>query len=105
MTMLQVAERVSHSTGAAAVVSPALVTTTGGCPPHTRVLSLWDIGQVSKKYKHALVFGGCGFRSRRPLGRKPCKGKTLGLTMAAGGMMGTMLACEGGDTGGDDGGG
>ena len=79
MTMLQVAERVSHSTGAAAVVSPALVTTTGGCPPHTRVLSLWDIGQVSKKYKHALVFGGRGVLLPAPIGAKALQRENLGI--------------------------
>ena len=33
VTMLRVAERVSHSTGAAAVVSPAPETISSGCPP------------------------------------------------------------------------
>ena len=33
VTMLWVAERVSHSTGAAAVMSPGQVTISGGCPP------------------------------------------------------------------------
>ena len=36
------------------------------------------------------------FRSRRPLKKKPCKGKPLGLTMAAECMMVTVLACGGG---------
>ena len=68
--MLRVAERVSHSTEAAAVVSR---------PPHTRVLSLWDIGQVSKKYKHALVFDGCGVLLPAPTGAKALQRENRGI--------------------------
>ena len=40
------------------------------------------------------------FRSRRALWGNPCKGKPLELTMAAGGMIVTVLACEEGGEGG-----
>ena len=43
------------------------------------------------------------FRSRRALWGNPCKGKPLELTMAAGGMIVTVLACEEGGEGGKGG--
>ena len=56
MTMLRVAERVSRSTGAAVVVSPAPLTTSDGCPPQPASVGYRTV----KSMKHGLVLGGCG---------------------------------------------